>query len=161
VNWRALVLAGGWRGHQPHRAARILAAALVDHDCDVSIQSTLAPLDDGPLLATYNLVVPVWTNGRLGRERTENLRLAVSSGTGLAGFHGAADGFRLATEYQFLLGGQFVAHPGGDSVAYTVRITRRDHPVTRGLADFDVCSERYYLHVDPSNNVLAIVQPKA
>ena len=88
-------------------------------------------------------------------QRSQNLREAVEGGTGLAGVHGTGDAFRSATEYQFLLGGQFVAHPGGDDVEYDVEITRPDHPITRGLSDFRVRSEQYYLHVDPSIEVLA------
>jgi hypothetical protein len=38
---------------------------------------------------------------------------------------------------------------------YAVRITNPDHPVTRGISDFEVSSEQYYLHVDPAVKVLA------
>jgi type 1 glutamine amidotransferase len=49
-----------------------------------------------------------------------------------------------------------VAHPGGDGVKYTVRIVDHDHVITEGLTDFDVSSEKYYMHVDPANHVLAV-----
>jgi type 1 glutamine amidotransferase len=54
-----------------------------------------------------------------------------------------------------MTGGQWVAHPGDDGVRYRVHITARDHPVTRGIEDFEVVSEQYYLHVDPAVMVLA------
>jgi type 1 glutamine amidotransferase len=74
---------------------------------------------------------------------------------GLAGFHGGlCDAFRNSPEYQFITGGQWVAHPGG-IIDYRVEIERRDDPVVRGLDDFDYRSEQYYLHVDPANEVLA------
>ena len=51
---------------------------------------------------------------------------------------------------------QFVAHPDG-IVPYTVNITSRNDPITAGLADFQLESERYYMHVDPANEVLATI----
>ena len=77
-------------------------------------------------------------------------------GTGLAGCHGGmCDSFREDTEWQFMTGGQWVSHPGGDGVEYTVNIRHGSSPITEGLTDFKVCSEQYYLHVDPSIEVLA------
>jgi type 1 glutamine amidotransferase len=64
------------------------------------------------------------------------------------------DAFRSSTEWQFLTGGQFVAHPGGD-VRYRVAIVDRHHPITMGVEDFEVRSEQYYHHVDPAIHVLA------
>ena len=59
-----------------------------------------------------------------------------------------ADAFRNNTEYQFMVGGQWVAHPG-NVIDYTVKITDHDDPITAGLDDFAMHSEQYYLHVDP------------
>jgi len=64
------------------------------------------------------------------------------------------DSFRNNPSYQFMVGGQWVAHPG-NIIDYTVNLTKTDHPITQGLSDFQVHSEQYYMHVDPSNNVLA------
>jgi len=36
-----------------------------------------------------------------------------------------------------------------------VNITNHDDPITKGLSDFDMHSEQYYMQVDPSNEVLA------
>ncbi|MGH8759949.1 MAG: ThuA domain-containing protein, partial [Burkholderiales bacterium] len=80
---------------------------------------------------------------------------AVRCGVGLAGFHGGmCDAFREAVDYQFMCGGQWVAHPG-NIIDYRVNILRRDDPVMQGIEDFDYRSEQYYMHVDPSNQVLA------
>jgi type 1 glutamine amidotransferase len=80
---------------------------------------------------------------------------AVVSGVGLAGFHGGmGDAFRDATDFHFMVGGQFVAHPD-DIKDYDVAIADHDHEITRGLGDFSVRSEQYYLHVDPAVHVLA------
>ena len=80
---------------------------------------------------------------------------AVRAGAGLAGFHGGmGDAFRACTEYQFMVGGQFVAHPG-NIIDYTVHVTKPADPIMAGLTDFQVHSEQYYMHVDPGNDVLA------
>jgi len=53
-----------------------------------------------------------------------------------------------------MTGGQWVAHPGG-IVGYRVNIVNHEDPITRGLSDFNVRSEQYYMHTDPGNQVLA------
>src|SRR3977135_673785 len=93
--------------------------------------------------------------GSVTKEQEKNLVAAVQSGVGLAGFHGGmADAFRGAIEYQWMVGGQFMAHPD-DMKEYVGRIAKRDDPIVRGLGDFKVKTEQYYLLVDPLNEVLA------
>lgn len=109
-------------------------------------------------LAGLNLIVPIWTMGEISGEAREAVVCAVrDDGVGLAGCHGGmCDSFRNDTEWQFMTGGQWVAHPGNDGVRYWVHIDRRNpHAITAGLPDFEVVSEQYYLHTDPANNVLA------
>lgn len=155
MNDRALILAGGWPGHQPSQTARLIAKALEERGMAVELARSLHALDDQRRLRRFALIVPIWTMGRLSWSRQERLRDVVSAGTGLGGIHGSGDAFRAATEYQYVLGGQFVAHPGGDGVVYAVQISDRSHPITLGMDDFRVCTERYHLHVDPSIDVLA------
>jgi type 1 glutamine amidotransferase len=75
---------------------------------------------------------------------------------GLAGHHGGmSDAFRDAVDYQFMVGGQWVAHPG-NIIDYTVDVTKPEDPIMAGIpANFPYKSEQYYMHVDPSNEVLA------
>ena len=92
---------------------------------------------------------------KIEKEEVANLSRAVREGVGLAGYHGGmCDAFREAVEYQFMCGGQWVAHPG-NIIDYRVNITRPDDPIMQGIGDFDYHSEQYYMHVDPSNEVLA------
>ena len=35
------------------------------------------------------------------------------------------------------------------------KILSSDDPITNGISDFDLFSEQYYMHVNPSNEVLA------
>ena len=106
-------------------------------------------------LKSLSLIVPVWTQGEITREQTSNLLEAVASGVGIAGWHGCmADSYRDAVDYQFMVGGQWVSHPGGDN-DYEVNIASHEDPITAGLSDFSMHTEQYYMHVDPSNEVLA------
>ena len=85
----------------------------------------------------------------------ESVAAAVRAGTGLAGFHGLmCDSFRNEPDYQFMTGGQWVAHPG-NIIDYTVNVTGGDDPIMAGIADFPYRSEQYYMHFDPSVEVLA------
>jgi len=155
---RALVVRGGWLGHQPLEMGDLLADQLRQHDFNVTVSDTLEALKD-PELNQLDLIVPIWTMGTIEPDQLKPLLEAVKSGVGLAGLHGGmADSFRNETEYQFMVGGQWVAHPGGDGVTYSVHIDDRSSPITEGLRDFTVSSEKYYMHVDPAIRVLATTQ---
>ena len=153
---KALIVHGGWDGHQPREVADIFARVLRDERFDVEVFDTLDAFLDRDKLMNLSLIVPVWTMGTITGEQLKNVCDAVASGVGMGGCHGGmCDAFREATEWQFMTGGQWVAHPGNDGVRYTVNIVDGEHPITRGLSDFDVSSEQYYLHVDPAVKVLA------
>jgi hypothetical protein len=93
--------------------------------------------------------------GQIDVKQEKSLLEAVRSGTGLAGWHGGTgDSFRSNTEFQFMVGGQWVAHPGG-VIDYRVNIIDKKDSVTKGLSDFDMHSEQYFMHVDPNVKVLA------
>ncbi len=154
---KALIVWGGWNGHQPQEVTGIFNDALLSHGFDVEVSDTLDAFLDGEKLKQMDLIVPVWTMGKITREQATPLTAAVKGGVGIAGCHGGmCDSFREATEYQFMTGGQWVAHPGNDGVEYTVRITDPSHFITQGSpAEFPVKSEQYYMHVDPAIKVLA------
>ena len=150
----ALIVWGGWSGHEPKRCAGIVASMLESEGFEVRVESTNEAFAD-PDLARISLVVPIVTASKIEKNQLDNLTQAVRNGVGLAGFHGGmCDAFREATEYQFMCGGQWVAHPG-NIIDYRVNVVRRDDPIVQGIEDFDYRSEQYYLHVDPSNEILA------
>jgi type 1 glutamine amidotransferase len=150
----ALVVWGGWDGHEPRQVAEHFEGILKDEGFDVRLSDTLdAFLDPG--LKDHSLIVPVWTMGEITGEQCKAVCDAVAGGVGMAGCHGGmCDAFRNATDWQFMTGGQWVAHPGNDGVKYKIEF-RGSHPVIDGLADFWVKSEQYYMHVDPGAQVLA------
>lgn len=152
---KVLMVAGGWEGHEPQQCARLFAPLLAAENCEVEIAQSLDLYLDAAKLATTDLVVQMWTMGSISPEQLAGLQTAVTDGTGFAGWHGGVgDSFRNSTEYQFMVGGQWVAHPG-NIIDYTVQITRPEDPIMAGLHDFQMRSEQYYMHVDPSNEVLA------
>ncbi|MYF91584.1 MAG: ThuA domain-containing protein [Gemmatimonadetes bacterium] len=146
---------GGWEGHEPKQCADIFAPVLEAEGFAVTISDTLDTYKDRDLMAEQDLVVPAWTMGQIEGEQEQGLLAAVDRGTGIAGWHGCmADSFRNNTTYQFMVGGQFVAHPDG-IIDYTVNIAAPDDPIVAGLDDFQMHSEQYYMHTDPGNEVLA------
>ena len=154
---KALIVWGGWMGHEPDQVAEIFEKQLRENGFQVEVSNTLDAYLDVDKLKALDLIVPIWTMGTIKGEQLNPLLEAVKSGVGLAGCHGGmCDSFRDATEYQFMTGGQWVAHPGNDGVEYTVRITDPGHFITQGSpAEFPVKSEQYYMHVDPANKILA------
>jgi type 1 glutamine amidotransferase len=152
---RALLVVGGWEGHEPKQCAAIFSAVLQSDGYEVEQIDTLDVYLDTDRLQTVDLIVPIFTMSTITKEQEKGLLDAVASGIGVAGWHGGmADAFRNNTDYQFMVGGQWVAHPG-NIIDYTVNIVNHDDPITAGLNDFAMHSEQYYLHVDPSNEVLA------
>lgn len=150
---RALAIWGGWEGHEPKECIERFLPFMCEH-FEVEVADSLAVLAEARL-AEFAVIVPCWTMGTLSDEEWQGLDSVVRSGTGLVGWHGGlCDAFREHTGYQFMTGGQFVAHPG-DIFEYDIRITQPDHPCLCGLRNFSVHTEQYYLHVDPGNDVLA------
>ena len=145
---------GGWDGHEPKQTVEIFASLLQEHKYEVDVRDTLEVYEDLTTLQGYDLISQCWTMGSITNEQEENLLATIESGVGFAGWHGGSgDSFRNNPTYQFMVGGQWVAHPG-NIIDYTVNIIK-DDPITTGLEDFAMKSEQYYMHVDPSNDVLA------
>jgi len=150
----ALIVWGGWSGHEPEQGAHIVAKMLEPHGFKVYIEHSTEAFAD-PTIADMSLIVPIVTMSKIEKEEVENLTKAVRGGVGLAGYHGGmCDAFRDSVDYQFMCGGQWVAHPG-NVIDYRVDILDTGDPITAGLSSFDYRSEQYYMHVDPSNEVLA------
>lgn len=153
---KALIFRGGWDGHEPNLTSVRFAGLLEKHGIKAEIFDDLECLADREKLLEYDLIVACHTMGELPRDYEKNVAWAVARGVGLAGCHGGmCDAFRKSVEWQFMTGGQWVSHPGGDGITYTVNICHSSSPITEGLSDFEVCSEHYYLHIDPSIDVLA------
>lgn len=150
----ALIVYGGWSGHDPEECAAIYRRWLHEDGFSVRMATETSAFAD-PSIHDLSLIIPIYTMSKIEKEEVENLTKAVEGGVGLAGHHGGmSDAFRDSVDYQFMVGGQWVAHPG-NIIDYTVDVADPLDPIMAGIKSFSYTSEQYYMHVDPSNHVLA------
>ena len=108
---RALVVRGGWAGHDPVRATDLFIPYLRDRGFAVEVADSPAPYADAGLMAATDLVLQCMTMATISDGEVTGLSAAVAAGTGLAGWHGGiADAYRASADYLQLVGGQFAAH---------------------------------------------------
>lgn len=153
---KALIVWGGWEGHDPEPVAHAYKDILESEDFEVEVADTLAAFEDEEKLMGLNLIVPCWSHGQITPAQHGPVIKAVASGVGIAGCHGGmCDSFHDCMDWQLMTGGQWVAHPNGQHVRFQVHYVDKIHPITMGLEDFETVSEHYYLLVDPAVHVLA------
>jgi type 1 glutamine amidotransferase len=155
---KALILCGGWDGHEPKLVTERFKKFLESEDFEVAVEEKLEILQNLDRLKELALFIPVWTMCKedLPKPYFEPVAEAIGSGVGLAGCHGGmCDAFRNNVLWQFITGANWVAHPGCDGVLHRINIKSKSNPITDGIKDFDVSSEQYYLHTDAANEVLA------
>ena len=152
---KILVVYGGWEGHQPKIFAEKITKWLLDQKAEVKLVKGTSIYTDSNVMNDLDLVIQHITMSKMSPLETKGLINAIARGVGLAGCHGGlGDSFRDNTEYQYMVGGQFVKHPGGQ-VTYTVNIESKNDPITVGIKDFSLYTEQYYMHIDPNLEVLA------
>jgi type 1 glutamine amidotransferase len=152
---KVLFTYGGWKGHEPEKCRDIFVPWIESEGAEVIVSNSLDSYADKDLMDKTDLIVQIFTKSTIEKEQEKGLLAAIKSGTGIAGWHGGlGDAFRQNTEYQYMVGGQWVAHPG-KIIHYEVNITNKKDGVTRGLSDFSMHSEQYYMHIDPNVKVLA------
>lgn len=153
---KALVVFGGWDGHQPDLVSEVFRKLLVEAGYEVDVKDTLEVLNDETYVNSFDVFVPIWTMSEIPEEAVTIVSKAVENGMGLIGCHGGmCDAFRNSVHWQFMTGGNWVAHPGNDGTDYMVEFKHSSSPLVEGMKDFKVCSEHYYMHVDPAVEVLA------
>jgi len=152
---KVLFVYGGWDGHQPKECRDIFVPWMEAAGAEVFVFDNLSCYADSVLMQKIDLIVQTWTQGNIKGDEEKGLLAAIKRGVGLAGWHGGiGDSFRNNVDFQYMVGGQWVAHPGG-VIPYEVNITDKTDPVTKGLNDFRMISEQYYMHIDPNMKVLA------
>jgi len=150
-----LIVYGGWKGHQPEVFAKKIASWLENQKANVTLSESTASYLEKELMQSLDLVIQHITMSKMSNRESKGLRDAIAWGVGLAGCHGGlGDSFRNDTEYQYMVGGQFVKHPGGQ-IDYKVTISNTSDPVTAGINDFNLKTEQYYMHYDPNIEILA------
>jgi len=157
MNKKALIVWGGWDGHEPEKVAHRFGKILENENFDVEISDTMTSYEAKEKLKSLDLIVPIVTGGDISWEQMQSVSEAVASGVGMAGCHGGmCDSFRNSVDWQFMTGSQWVSHPGGGEIEYKVNIKKNaSSPIIFGIEDFMVKSEQYYIHIDPCVNVLA------
>ncbi len=153
---KALMVWGGWDGHEPKKTTDRFVPFLQKSGFEVVIRDSLDAYQDSALMGSLSLIVQCWTMGQMTEPQSKGLWAALDNGVGFSGWHGGmGDAFRQDLGYQWMVGGQFVGHPG-NRIDYDVHITTWDDPVVAGIKDFRMKqTEQYYMLVDPSNLVLA------
>jgi hypothetical protein len=150
----ALIVWGGWSGHDPEECAAIYRRWLHEDGFSVRVETDTEVFAD-PAIKDLSLIIPCTTMSTISRDAANNLAAAVESGVGMGGHHGTmGDAFHDSPLYQFVVGGQWVAHPG-NIIDYTVDVVKGDDPIMQGIKTFPYTSEQYYMHVDPGVEVLA------
>jgi len=171
----ALVVRGGWDGHQPVETTEFFIPFLKEHGFDVRVEESPAVYADADVMDSVDLVVQVNTMNTIEKDELAGLIRAVQNGTGMAGWHGGiADSYRNSADYLHMIGGQFAHHAGkhpdertgeqsDNYIPYTVHITEsgRKHPITEGIEDFDLITEQYWVLSDEYNDVLATTTQEA
>jgi uncharacterized protein len=153
---KVLFTYGGWPGHEPEKFRDYMVPWLKEEGAEVLVHNNLDPYADKAVMDNIDLVMQIYTMSQISKEQEKGLLQAIEkNGTGMAGWHGGmGDAFRNNPDYQYMTGGQWVSHPGG-VIDYKVNIVNHKDEVTKGLKDFDIHSEQYYMHIDPNVKVLA------
>ncbi len=155
-NKKVVYVWGGWKNHHPEKTVDLFVPWLRSEGAIVEVFNTLEVYADAAVMEQADLIIQQWTMGEMTKNESKGLQKAILNGTGMAGWHGGTgDSFRGNLNYQYMIGGQFVSHPGGKS-EFTVKIIDRKDPITKGLKDFYVKdTEQYYMLMDPNVKVLA------
>ncbi|MCV9389275.1 ThuA domain-containing protein [Reichenbachiella ulvae] len=152
---KVLFIYGGWEGHEPEKFRDYMTPWLQEEGATVEVFNNLEPYTDETLMSSIDLIIQIHTMSKITKEQEKGLLKAVKEGAGMAGWHGGmCDAFRNSVAYQYMTGGQWVAHPGG-VIDYSVQIKNKKDAISKGLSNFEMNSEQYYMHVDPNVKVLA------
>ena len=75
----ALIVWGGWAGHQPESSAHLFAGILREEGYEVELSDTLDAYLNTEKLQSLSLIVPTWTMGTIKPEQERGLLDAVRS----------------------------------------------------------------------------------
>lgn len=167
---RALIVRGGWDGHQPVETTESVIPFLTANGFVLRIEESPAAYADADYMAGVDLIVQTNTMSTIADDELAGLIAAVRNGTGMGGWHGGiADSYRDSADYLQLIGGQFAHHAAkapkdqlageqaDNYLTYTVNIApeRANHPIVAGISDFVLTTEQYWVLSDDYNDVLA------
>ncbi len=85
---QALIVRGGWDGHQPVEATNYFLPHLESNNFEVKIEESSKIYADLEYMKSVDLKVQCNTMTEIEKEEFLGLRSAIESGTGMAGWHG-------------------------------------------------------------------------
>jgi uncharacterized protein len=165
----ALMVRGGWDGHEPEATTDFFRPFLEAEGFNIRVEPSPAVYCESDYMDTVDLIVQINTMSTIEDAEFAGLQRAILDGAGFAGWHGGiADAYRNNADYLHMVGGQFAHHAGKDPadrtgeqsdnyISYTVHVTDlgKTHPITAGIEDFDLITEQYWVLSDEYNEVLA------
>lgn len=171
---QALVVRGGWDGHQPVETTQVFIPFLESNGFSVRVEESSEIYADAEFMAKVDLIQQTNTMNVIEKDQLAGLQSAIINGTGFGGWHGGiADSYRNSSDYLQMLGGQFANHPGkapeerigeqsDNYVPFSINMTElgKSHPITAGLGDFSLVTEQYWVLHDDYNDVLATTTQK-
>ncbi len=135
---KVLFLRGGdvhdWKGNTP------ILTAILDKTGEFEVTYTENLDDLKERIKQFDIVIQYTTGLELTPEQEKGYCDFVANGGGYVGIHSASDSFKNADRYWEMVGGRFAGHGGGK---FTVYIYDKEHPITKGLEDFEVEDETY------------------
>ena len=149
--------------HSPKESADLFVPILKAEGAKVRVFDNFSVYEDEKLMSETDLIIQAFTDfftpveNRMNDKQFKGLQIAILRGTGFSGWHGGLGASNKVNQrYQFMVGGQFVSHPGGIT-NYKVKIIDSKDLITKDISDFLVKnSEQYYMLVDPNIKVLAV-----
>ena len=149
--------------HSPKESADLFVPILKAEGAKVRVFDNFSVYEDEKLMSETDLIIQAFTDfftpveDRMNDKQFKGLQIAILNGTGFSGWHGGLGASNKVNQrYQFMVGGQFVSHPGGIT-NYKVKIIDSKDLITKDMSDFLVKnSEQYYMLVDPNIKVLAV-----
>jgi len=103
----------------------------------------------------YDVIVLYNMTQRISEKRRKNFLALLDRGVGLVVMHHAIAAFKDWPEYEKIIGAKYYLHPEEKDgvkhppstyrhgVAMKIRVEDPDHPITKGLSDFEVKDETY------------------
>jgi uncharacterized protein len=148
---RVLIVTGiDYPGHLWRETAPVLRGIL-EEDPRMAVRIVEDPhFLDSPAIAEYDVVLLHFQNWEVpgpGPAARDNLRRYVANGGGLVSVHFACGAWHGEwPEFEAIIGRVWHGPKGAQHDPrgrFTVRIVDRDHPVTRGIVDFETDDELY------------------
>ena len=161
---------GGMNGHSPKESVDLFVPILEKEGAIVKVFDNFSVFENEKLMNEADLIIQTFTDAfssdpRMNNDQFKGLRKALINGTGFAGWHGGLGDSSPNPLYHFIVGGDFVSHPGElkemKTAEYEVKIYDSEDYITDGLSDFKIFgSEQYYMMIDPNVKVLAVSEFK-